>query len=104
MHDPYDWETEPLPELTDSQLPEYSFLASEGIMPIRDETDAVYRCSQCVWEVEYGYCPRCRIWYDGIAPPDCEWRSQTPSEFSLDLSDTAADDVMMTVEPLNEFS
>ncbi|KAF2094564.1 hypothetical protein NA57DRAFT_60592 [Rhizodiscina lignyota] len=89
--DPYDWETEPLPDLTESQPKEYDFLKRNGMIPIRDENDAIYRCLQCAWEVEYGYCPHCKIWFDGIAPPDCKWHSTTPCESSLELSDVAKD-------------
>ena len=87
--DPYDWETEPLPELTESQWKEYNFLKGKSMMPLRD--DGIYRCLECAWEVEYGYCLHCQICYDGIAPPDCEWRSSTRSEYFLKSSEVAKD-------------
>ena len=89
--DPYDWVTEPLPELTESQWEEYNFLREKSMIPVRDENDAIYRCLQCAWEVEYGYCTRCKIWFDGIVPPDCEWRSASPSEYSSESSEVAKD-------------
>ena len=87
--DPYDWVTEPLPELTESQWEEYKFLRGKSMIPVRDEHDDIYRCLECAWEVEYGYCTHCKIWFDGIAPPDCEWRSGTPSEYSSESSEVA---------------
>jgi hypothetical protein len=66
LEDPWDWETEPLPPLENSEdTDDYNFLLRKGELPIRDEFDGVYRCSLCGWEVEYGRCPSCATWYDG---------------------------------------
>jgi len=102
LHDPYDWETAPLPELNDGRKEDFRFLRNNGKMPIRDEHEGVYRCLECAWEVEYGYCPRCQIWYDGIAPPDCEWHSSTDSEYSDDPDEYESDAAMQYPEAVEQ--
>lgn len=50
------------------------------MMPIWDDDEGVYRCYECFWEVEDGYCHRCEITFDGIAPPDAAPPDVVPSD------------------------
>jgi hypothetical protein len=52
LFDPYDGETEPLPELDDAGEVEYFYLRDEWLLLIRDDYDDIYRCPEYAWELE----------------------------------------------------
>ncbi|KAJ7786360.1 hypothetical protein B0H16DRAFT_28529 [Mycena metata] len=61
-----------------------AFLSSEVVSPeaVLDEQDGVYRCSECMWEIDDRLCPTCGFEFD-IDPLD-DGDSTTNEGFSLD--------------------
>lgn len=67
--DPAAFETT-IPDLDEEQTAKYKILLADGRMPLRDREDHIYRCTDCLWEVEDGQCVECGKLYNGVPKVD----------------------------------